>query len=193
MLIHMEDYISKHPLFERWKTLRARKVLCPEWHENFRAFHVGIGDRPEGSKKLSRHDDSKPYGPGNAFWSRTPTREETLAYHKAYNSNYPLKRRNKHLKDKFGITEDDYLSMFAAQNGLCAICGREENASHKARKNGEKRRMAVDHCHGSKKVRDLLCTNCNTALGALDDDVDRMRKCIDYVLAWRERHKDDAA
>ena len=33
------------------------------------------------------------------------------------------------------------------------------------------RRLCIDHDHGTKKPRGLLCHNCNTALGLLGDDV----------------------
>jgi hypothetical protein len=194
MIVSMEDFkASTHPLFERWKALKGRKVLCPEWHASFREFLAGVGMPPEGHKKLRRFEQDKPYAPGNVEWSKTPTREETLAYYKQWNRANPEVRWAKHLMDNFGITPDDYKRMFAAQNGLCAICNRPENASHKARKNGEKRRLAVDHCHGSTKVRSLLCTNCNTALGALDDNLDLFRKAIAYIEDWSAKHAEDEA
>lgn len=194
MIISMETFKnSHHPLFERWRGLKARKVICQEWHASFPAFVAGVGMPPEGHKKLRRPDDEKPFGPGNAEWSKTPTQEEKLAYYRAWNAANPEVRWAKHLSDDFGITPDDYRRMFAAQEGRCAICGGEENASHKARKNGEKRRMAVDHCHATDKVRGLLCTNCNTALGALNDDLDLFAKAVAYIKRWRVLHAEEDA
>ena len=42
-------------------------------------------------------------------------------------------------------------------------------------------KMAIDHCHDSGKVRGLLCSNCNTALGLLKEDVERMKSMIRYI------------
>jgi hypothetical protein len=41
--------------------------------------------------------------------------------------------------------------------------------------------FAVDHSHKTNKVRDLLCTKCNTLLGAVDDNVEILEKAIKYL------------
>lgn len=76
------------------------------------------------------------------------------------------RQRNKHkhvgkareymLKTKYGITGDDYEKMFLEQKGLCAICSTDKPAGN---------RFHVDHCHQTGKVRRLLCSRCNGALG----------------------------
>lgn len=67
--------------------------------------------------------------------------------------------------------------MRAAQNDLCAICGRPERSMLK----GKVRRLAVDHDHKSSKVRGLLCADCNRALGLFQDDPDRLRMAAEYL------------
>jgi len=71
---------------------------------------------------------------------------------------------------KYGLGAADYARLLVEQNGVCAICRR------KAR-----RWLCVDHCHGTQQVRGLLCDKCNTALGLLEDDPDRMRAAGAYV------------
>lgn len=78
---------------------------------------------------------------------------------------------------KYEITETDYGAMLAAQNYVCAICKRPER--HVVR--GATKRLAVDHCHTTGKVRGLLCAHCNQAIGRLDDDPELIRKAADYV------------
>jgi hypothetical protein len=58
---------------------------------------------------------------------------------------------------QFGITPDEYNTMFLAQGGVCAICGKHQKQC--------KRSLAVDHCHHSGRIRGLLCMSCNTKLG----------------------------
>jgi hypothetical protein len=76
-----------------------------------------------------------------------------------------------HLRRKFGITIDDYYRMFHEQGGVCAICDSPP----------DERRLHVDHSHETKKIRSLLCFDCNTALGKAKEDVEILRKMIDYV------------
>lgn len=41
--------------------------------------------------------------------------------------------------------------------------------------------LFVDHCHDKKKVRGMLCNNCNTGLGYFKDDTTRLQRAIDYL------------
>jgi hypothetical protein len=73
-------------------------------------------------------------------------------------------------KRNFGISEEDYAQMLVDQNNSCAICyisiGWE---------------AAVDHCHTTNVVRGLLCRKCNLGIGAFKDNIDTIRKAIQYV------------
>lgn len=62
-----------------------------------------------------------------------------------------------HLKLRYGVTHVDYQRMLQEQGGVCAICGNPPG----------NRKLAVDHCHETLKVRGLLCHTCNTALERL--------------------------
>lgn len=77
----------------------------------------------------------------------------------------------------YGITRDDYYKMLAEQDGVCAICRQPERRTLK----GKVCRLAIDHCHASKKVRGLLCSDCNRAIGLLRDDIERLRSAIEYL------------
>ena len=69
------------------------------------------------------------------------------------------------------LTEGEYETMLDRQNGVCAIC--------KGKPKGE--RLAVDHVHGTEKVRGLLCGPCNRALGLFKDDPVRLAVAIEYL------------
>ena len=95
-------------------------------------------------------------------WQRKPGVKEYLAPFKmAFN-----------LKDKYGITVEDYNRMLAEQNGVCAICGG-------VNENGKK--LAVDHNHSTGKVRGLLCGICNRTVGNLRDSAELASKTADYI------------
>jgi Recombination endonuclease VII len=87
----------------------------------------------------------------------------------------PVKRvRKVNRKTRHGLTEEQYNDLLAYQDNKCAICLRPPK---------EKRRMAVDHCHSSDRVRGILCQYCNLALGQMQDDTTRLRRAIDYLEA----------
>lgn len=76
---------------------------------------------------------------------------------------------------KFDITLEQYDTLFGAQSGVCAICG-------KPQANGW--RLDVDHDHETGIVRGLLCRKCNQTLGMVDDDKGRLLEAALYL----ERH-----
>jgi hypothetical protein len=74
---------------------------------------------------------------------------------------------------KYGITVEKYNELFTAQNGNCYLCGRNQSEF--------KFRLAVDHCHKTSKVRALLCSGCNTGLGNFKENIEVMKKAIQYI------------
>jgi hypothetical protein len=79
----------------------------------------------------------------------------------------------KRLPRLFGVSYQDLLIMKEDQDYKCGICGiHEENTTKK---------LAVDHDHKTNQVRGFLCSNCNRGIGLLKDDVEVMKKAIDYL------------
>lgn len=83
--------------------------------------------------------------------------------------------RKHHLRWRYGITHEEYERMLAEQGGGCAVCGSTEIGNKKAK------HFHVDHCHTTGKVRGLLCSGCNTAIGQAAEDPARLRALADYV------------
>jgi len=69
---------------------------------------------------------------------------------------------------QYGITQADWDEMFRNQGGVCAICRKPETKFDK--RHLKLRKLCVDHCHRTGKVRGLLCGKCNSAIGLLNDD-----------------------
>ena len=80
--------------------------------------------------------------------------------------------RVNYLMTKYGLTADDREKMILDQCNKCGICGNDFLNSKDTH---------VDHCHSSGRVRKLLCTNCNTALGKFKDDKEILKKAIKYL------------
>ncbi len=86
--------------------------------------------------------------------------------------------RDYSLRSKYKITLEEYDKLLEKQNGVCALCKKEENAVEKYYK-GIKR-LAVDHCHDTNKIRGLLCSSCNIGIGNLKHDPELLRKAASY-------------
>lgn len=78
------------------------------------------------------------------------------------------------IKARYGMTEDDYIVMLAAQDGLCAIC-KSSDPGH------GNTFFCVDHNHDTGVVRGLLCKDCNTGIGMLKDSPTVLRSAIEYL------------
>lgn len=169
---------TKHPLYHAWQWGCRAHILGEEW-EDFWRFVGDVGERPSGQHVLRRIDTNKPLAPGNWRWVYQPPNESRNAYMKAWRHRNPDKARSNDLKKMYGITLAEYEQMLEAQGGGCAICGGQETAAHKTTQ--LKRRLAVDHCHVTKKVRGILCTSCNTVLGNAKDDIDILLKAVEYL------------
>jgi len=100
---------------------------------------------------------------------------------KVYNREYRKKNREKlklldrlkHLKAKYGMSENDYIKMLENQGGTCKFCSLAEE------ENGDA--LCVDHCHKTNKIRGLLCRTHNRALGLFQDNPKLLRKAADYL------------
>lgn len=106
-----------------------------------------------------------------------PTKEQKDRWSKENQESLKLMIRKCQLEKNYGLTVEGYIQMFVSQKGLCAICGLPETAKYK----GTVRRLSVDHDHFTNKVRKLLCSRCNTAIGMFDDDVLKMQAAVAYI------------
>ena len=69
----------------------------------------------------------------------------------------------------YGLKPKDVEQMFKDQDGRCLICERRGA------------RMEIDHNHKTGKVRGLLCSRCNGALGQFLDDKGLLLKAVRYL------------
>lgn len=81
------------------------------------------------------------------------------------------------LQRKYDLDITEWENRFIRQHGCCAICGRAESRTRGA----SPITLAVDHNHATGAVRDLLCGACNTAIGLLGEDPDRLFAAIKYL------------
>lgn len=97
--------------------------------------------------------------------------------------NNPVKVKNGVLEREYGISIDIFNAMLISQNNVCAICKLPETIIHNYTK--QVRSLAVDHCHTTGKVRGLLCTGCNAALGFIKENPQTATFMTKYIKFHR--------
>ena len=76
--------------------------------------------------------------------------------------------RSFHLNRRYRVDAAQVAWMILQQGGVCRLCG-SGKPEH------------VDHDHGTKQVRGILCFNCNRGLGKFGDDVGLMGRAVEYL------------
>lgn len=74
---------------------------------------------------------------------------------------------------RYGVTPEDWDRMYLEQDGCCKICDAHQSVLSK--------RLSVDHCHETGKIRGLLCMRCNAGLGNFRDDPELLVAAINYL------------
>ena len=197
---HLKEYCKewnkKNPNYD--KTPRRKKTLReynqkPETKAYHKKWYQDNKEKmKEYNKEYSRTYYQKPEV--KAKKKEYNQRPEIKAYYKKYHEEHRKEskvRRNKpknkkkmyeqtresKLKKKYNLSIKDYNNLLKQQGGVCAICRKKE----RTKRNGIPTYLCVDHNWSTKKVRGLLCKDCNTSLGNLKEDISLFYKCIKYL------------
>ena len=103
---------------------------------------------------------------------RKANAEKQKARLKAWIAANPERVRLRRIKEKYGLRPDEFRALYDKQNGACAICAKPFTSS---------KNTHVDHDHESGKIRGLLCSNCNSALGLMRENTTILRKAAEYL------------
>lgn len=184
------------------EVLAWRRINDPDFVERCRKYSKAYRERnrekererQRKSKEKSRFTDREAYNAYAREWrnknkdrvnaarrerikSDAEYAEMVRARERAHYAKNAHKHRNVRLRSVYGISIEKYMEMYGSQNGKCALCSVSKPPHGK---DG----LYVDHCHNTGNVRKLLCASCNSALGHMKDDVEIMRKAIDYITQF---------
>ncbi len=138
------------------------KATADFYEKRYKSGKIGLRSYCISCGKKSRDD-----------WRKASSKDNDR--NKLYNKEHADEIRGKKLVKKYwpGLTWQEALKewqrLYDEQGGLCAF-------GHKVKK------LHVDHCHTSGKVRGLLCYNCNNGLGRFKDDIIVLKKAVDYLI-----------
>lgn len=87
------------------------------------------------------------------------------------------------LRYRYNISLTQFMEMRKSQSDKCKICSIdleiEKDSSLRSK------RVAIDHCHESGKVRGILCSNCNLGLGYFKDNISSLNNAIEYLASFQ--------
>jgi hypothetical protein len=86
--------------------------------------------------------------------------------------------RDRELRREYGLSREKLVDLVTKQGWRCAIC----LAVFPRRLTGK--RVHVDHCHKTGRVRGVLCASCNLAIGKLGDTAAGVRRALAYLEAF---------
>jgi hypothetical protein len=120
-------------------------------------------------------------GPDKAYskkWNKSP--EGKSAYKKWLKSpKGKIFKEIKVYKERYKTTPILKAAALAAQGGVCKCCGTDKPGS----KNG----WQVDHIHGTKVIRGILCHDCNMRAGTGSyEHLWKARQVVKYLEPWYE-------
>lgn len=112
----------------------------------------------------------------DAAWARSPSGR---AYQKAYREKRKLRPQSEaeafeyRVRCVYGIEVIEWASIYNSQDGACASC---------LKKIGIDFNTVVDHNHETGHIRGIICRKCNSALGFLDDSVEKVKGLLMYLV-----------
>lgn len=109
---------------------------------------------------------------------KSPSKIRSARWRKNQPDKWRSVFRSSALKRRYGITIEEFESLWDKQQGLCAIC------HNPAAGKGSMSILGVDHDHKTGKVRGLLCWRCNQGLGYFKDDIKRLQSAIQYLMGF---------
>lgn len=83
-------------------------------------------------------------------------------------------RRNRTIKNRYGIDNNEYRAMKIMQNNKCAICFQIFD------------KFDIDHDHRTGVVRGLLCRRCNLLVGFHEKSPHLFRKIQRYTKRFAD-------
>ena len=163
---------------------RDRKEYNQQYHQNNKErinartkqwYYDNLEKASEYQKKWSQENREKKREYQKKWAKENPIKVRS-DHDKWYKLNKPMvsqKDRIRRLKKIYGLNEDPRI-----HSNKCEICSTEEFG---------KQGSCIDHDHITKKVRGVLCNQCNSILGMAQDNIITLQKSIEYLKKYQNK------
>mgnify|MGYP003920597693 CR=1 FL=1 len=101
-------------------------------------------------------------------------REATRRYMAKQRRENPEAARRAKLRSTYKLTDEELDAVFERAKGACEACGilfGDDQAT----------KPVIDHDHDTGVVRGVLCANCNSGIGMMGDDPERLRQAAAFI------------
>lgn len=168
----------------RSKTLRL-KLLCKACQ---RAYYQKNKTRIQSRKTENRRLNREETNAINRAYYHANRNKIRARYNIQYSESLYIQQKaaDRSRQRHYNVTPEEYQRKLENQDYRCLICKRHANELGKP--------LGVDHDHGccpqssrscGKCVRGLLCFNCNTGLGSLQDNPEFLRIAANYIESYK--------
>nr|BDD47441.1 hypothetical protein 18 [Pelagibacteraceae bacterium] len=94
---------------------------------------------------------------------------------KRYHSN-PDEINDRRAAKTYNTTVEHIKQMREEAGGICQCCGKPGEGHYK--------RLVIDHCHSTGKIRGLICQKCNTVLGLVKDRIEVLQNLQNFIETY---------
>ncbi len=153
---------------------KERRLADPKYVDRERAYYRTNAEKINARVRADRAANPERYRANEQAYRDKHREKRRQAGSQRYYANreyFAHHGRKRRLKG-FGLTFETYADLKDAQGSACAICREPFPDSPEPH---------IDHCHKTGRVRGLLCSRCNQALGLLRDDPALMDRASAYV------------
>jgi len=98
---------------------------------------------------------------------------EAIAAWRSANAEKIAQSEQKRRLKQYGLDMEQFSALADLQGRRCAICDRPEAEMTRG--------FHVDHDHETGRVRGLLCLQCNSAIGLLQEDPSLFARAVAYL------------
>ena len=118
-------------------------------------------------------------------WNRK-NKDRIKEHKKEYYQKTKKERTDADLHYRYGISLAEYEEMREAQGYKCYCCGVSEKELEELYPNSHHKKLCIDHCHKTGKVRKLICNRCNTLVGYLEKREHMLETALKYIDEHRQ-------
>lgn len=128
-------------------------------------------------ERHTRYQANKEYTKQRVKLHYESNKEECKKYAKEYyqenKEQVKLAGKIYRLRVRYGLSYDEYNALLEKTGGKCPICNVIFGKGNK--------RACVDHCHKTNKIRGIICSRCNKALGEFNDNSELITKAAEWL------------